>query len=40
MLGQTEILAELAGQVGIMVEHPNLCPTQPGLRPDGTPCTL
>ena len=32
-------LAELAGQLGKMVEQPNQSQPTPGLRADGTPCT-
>ena len=31
-------LAELARQLGMMVEHPNQRQPNQGLRPDGTPC--
>ena len=33
-------LAELAGQLGNMVEHPNQSQANPGLRGDGTLCRL
>ena len=36
LLGQMGKLAESAGQLGKVLEHPNL--SQPGLRSDGTPC--
>ena len=31
-------LAEVAGQLGNMVEHPNQSQPNPGSRPVGTPC--
>ena len=33
-------LAEVAGQLGKMVEHPNQSQPNPGLRADESPCIL
>ena len=33
-------MAEAAGQLGKMVEHPNPSQSNPGLRADETPCII
>ena len=39
LIGQMGI-CQLAEQIGNMVEHPNPCQINPGLRPHETPCSL